>query len=94
MDTTYREVVFLQGDEAQEIIDRLDEVQPEVVAQELFDTYGFGDEPREWDSPPWGQRDRVSAPISHYGETYVLTWLPGLYVGLTQVICDGIAPSS
>lgn len=80
--TTYETVVFLQGDEATEYLDLIDEHGAEVAAAQLRDNYGHL-EPMISDREPWSKTD-----FEHWtpGLNEVMTYNPRIgYVALTYV---------
>ena len=88
----YTDVVYLQGEEADMVLDMID-TDPDEAAAYLSE-WDFGDETtgasaylnkgRADDDPPWGGDDQTRE-VAIGGLTYVLAWHPGLrYVSLTR----------
>lgn len=81
---TYADVIFLDGDEADSVLDMLDDDGPHAALIHLTDwDYGDGQEVR--DVPSWGGDDKLyEADLD--GLRYVMSWHDGLrYVSLTRV---------
>lgn len=86
----YRNIVFLQGDEADEALNILDEDGTEAAFNHLLDTYE-GTGPDDYtDDEPWGESDDIEDFETRDGAKYVLSYNAGLgYIGLTQVEEEG-----
>lgn len=76
----YRHIVFLQGEEAEILID-LCEDHPAKIIESLERDYDTG-EGEETDDEPWGEADETFR-----WKNYILSWNTGLgYVSLTEVV--------
>ena len=76
----YQNIVFMQGDEAIPVLDRI-ENQSEQDALEYLSQWAYGDGLEE-DSQPWGESDKL---FLH--NDLVLSWNTGIpYVSLTRII--------
>lgn len=75
----YEEIVFLQGDEANEALDLLDKDENEALA--YLQAFDMG-EGRDSMDVPWGPADSVS----YFANGYVISYNTGLnYIALTHV---------
>lgn len=81
---TYADVIFMSGDEADSVLDMLDNDGPHAALIHLTD-WDYGDGQNTRDLPPWGDDDRLhEADLD--GLRYVMSWHHGLrYVSLTRV---------
>ena len=80
---TYENIVFLQGEEADEAMNILTEAGEDEAFSHMLDTYGHL-EGELTDEPPWGEEDDVYEKIVGY-ETFFLSYNTRLgYIGLTK----------
>jgi hypothetical protein len=81
----YSNIIFLQGDEADEVINILNK-KGEQKAFDQLQEWNYGESPIEENNSegytPWGSRDHL-----YKVENYVMSYNLGIpYIGLTEVI--------
>ena len=75
----YKEIVFMQGEEANEPLDLLDEDEDKCLEYLLQWDYGEGE---EYEKEPWGAVDRLIKKGK-----YVINYNYHMeYIGLTEII--------
>jgi hypothetical protein len=84
----YYSIVFLQGEEAQEWFERMEELREDSIIELMADTYDgtdVGGEHERYLEPCWGDAD--DEYVGEYnGHRYVLAWNRGLgYISLNRI---------
>jgi len=78
---TYESIVFMQGEEADEVLDILEE-QGEEAAMDFLMQWDMGEGGEEYDTPPWGEADKL-----YEKGDYVMSYNTGLPAfGLTRIV--------
>lgn len=82
----YYPIVFLQGEEAEEAMDMLDQQGEEAALRHLLQTYYDQDSLRALDNDQYkGRQDHEYREVID-GETYIMNWNYGIpYIGLTEM---------
>ncbi len=83
----YEDIVFLQGEEAEEMLDLIRDSGERHALHHLSEIYDYGEAPVREGEAPWGGTDYVHREIDCRLPDYAMSYNLGLgYVGLIKIL--------